>query len=145
MHDHRPRRTARADRRTRKRHHQAGLTTRQCQAEKGDQFTAEMIKNGLIVACEEMFYAFGRTAMSPVIYEVLDYAVGIANAEGELVAQTPGVPGFSGVLDFVAADVLEKWRKEMRPGDVYVLNVPYQIGRASCRARKAVPRRGRDD
>src|SRR5438552_1847992 len=128
MHDHRPGRTARADRRTRKRHHQAGVTTRQGPAEKADPFTAEMIKNGLIVACEEMFYAFGRTAMSPVIYEVLDYAVGIANAEGELVAQTPGVPGFSGVLDFVASDVLEKWRKEMRPGDVYVLNVPYRSG-----------------
>ena len=104
------------------------MTTRQGPAEKADPFTAEMIKNGLIVACEEMFYAFGRTAMSPVIYEVLDYAVGIANAEGELVAQTPGVPGFSGVLDFVASDVLEKWRKEMRPGDVYVLNVPYRSG-----------------
>src|SRR5439155_663494 len=128
MHDHRPGRTARADRRTRKRHHQAGLPTRQGPAETSEPLTAEMIKRGLIVGCEEMFYAFGRTAMSPVIYEVLDYAVGIANADGELVAQTPGVPGFSGVLDFVASDVLEKWRKEMRPGDVYVLNVPYRSG-----------------
>src|SRR5438094_9298682 len=94
MHDHRPGRTARADRRTRKRHHQAGVTTRQGPAEKADPFTAEMIKNGLIVACEEMFYAFGRTAMSPVIYEVLDYAVGIATLEGEHGAQTHGVHGY---------------------------------------------------
>jgi N-methylhydantoinase B len=104
------------------------VTTAGSAIEKVDPFTAEMIKNGLMVACEEMFYAFGRTAMSPVIYEVLDYAVGIASAGGELVAQTPGVPGFTGVLDFVAADTLEKWRKEMRPGDVYVLNVPYRSG-----------------
>src|SRR5947199_9829438 len=104
MHDHRPGRTARADRRTRKRHHQAGVTTRQGPAEKSDPFTAEMIKNGLIVACEEMFYAFGRTAMSPLIYEVLDYAVGIANAEGGLGPQTPGGPGFCGLLTFVAFD-----------------------------------------
>src|ERR671936_980096 len=128
VHDHRPEGPAGADRRTREHHHPAGVTTHAPTTDKVDPFTAEMIKNGLMVACEEMFYAFGRTAMSPVIYEVLDYAVGIASAGGELVAQTPGVPGFTGVLDFVAADTLDKWGKEMRPGDVYVLNVPYRSG-----------------
>ncbi|MDJ0270487.1 MAG: hydantoinase B/oxoprolinase family protein [Aigarchaeota archaeon] len=95
---------------------------------KKDIFTLEIIKNGLITANEEMFYAFGRTAKSPVIYEVLDYAVGITDAKGELVAQAPGVPGFSGVLDFVAKEVLEKWNGEMQSGDVYILNVPYKSG-----------------
>ncbi|MCS7126458.1 MAG: hydantoinase B/oxoprolinase family protein [Aigarchaeota archaeon] len=93
-----------------------------------DLFTLEIIKNGLITANEEMFYAFGRTAKSPVIYEVLDYAVGITDSKGELVAQAPGVPGFSGVLDFVAKEVVEKWDGEISPGDVYVLNVPYKSG-----------------
>lgn len=95
---------------------------------KRDIFTLEIIKNGLITANEEMFYAFGRTAKSPVIYEVLDYAVGITDSKGELIAQAPGVPGFSGVLDFVAREVLEKWNGEMRSGDVYILNVPYKSG-----------------
>src|SRR5438552_17430350 len=108
MHVQRPRRTARADRRTRKRHHQAGVTTRQGPAEKTDPFTAEMIKNGLIVACEEMFYAYGRTAMSQVIYEVLDYDEGIDTAEGELVEKTPGVPVFYGILGFAELAVLYK-------------------------------------
>jgi len=94
-----------------------------------DPFTLEIIKNGLVAACEEMFYTFGRTAKSPVIYEVLDYAVAITDSKGgHLVAQTPGVPGFSGVLDFVALEVLEKWGREMKPGDVYMLNVPYKSG-----------------
>lgn len=95
---------------------------------KRDIFTLEIIKNGLLTANEEMFYAFGRTAKSPVIYEVLDYAVGITDSKGELIAQAPGVPGFSGVLDFVAREVLEKWNGEMQPGDVYILNVPYKSG-----------------
>ncbi|MCL7384245.1 MAG: hydantoinase B/oxoprolinase family protein [Thaumarchaeota archaeon] len=95
---------------------------------KVDIFTLEIIKNGLITANEEMFYAFGRTAKSPVIYEVLDYAVGITDSKGELIAQAPGVPGFSGVLDFVAKEVLEKWSGEMQPGDIYILNVPYKSG-----------------
>lgn len=93
-----------------------------------DIFTIEIIKNGLVVATEEMFYAFGRTAKSPVIYEVLDYAVGIANSKGDLVAQAPGIPGFSGVLDFVAREVLNKWRDDLAPGDVIISNVPYESG-----------------
>ncbi|MEM0444755.1 MAG: hydantoinase B/oxoprolinase family protein [Nitrososphaerota archaeon] len=95
---------------------------------KSDFFTLEIIKNGLITANEEMFYAFGRTAKSPVIYEVLDYAVAMADQRGELIAQAPGVPGFSGVLDFAAREVLEKWNGELYPGDVVALNVPYKSG-----------------
>ncbi len=93
-----------------------------------DPFTLEILKRNFVVASEEMFYAFGRTAMSPVIYEVLDYAVGIANPKGELIAQAPGVPGFSGVLDFVAKEVLEKFGDELKPGDVIASNVPYSSG-----------------
>ncbi|QGA53887.1 5-oxoprolinase [Sulfolobus sp. E5-1-F] len=94
-----------------------------------DPFTLEIIKNGLVVASEEMFYAFGRTAKSPVIYEVLDYAVGITDSKGRgLVAQAPGVPGFSGVLDFTIREVLEKWKSDINPGDVIATNIPYSGG-----------------
>jgi len=93
-----------------------------------DPFTLEILKRNLVVAAEEMFYAFGRTAMSPVIYEVLDYAVGIADGRGELVAQAPGVPGFSGVLDFVAKEVMSKFGNELREGDIIASNVPYTSG-----------------
>ncbi len=93
-----------------------------------DPFTLEIIKNGLVVANEEMFQAFARTAKSPVIYEVLDFAVGMTDSEGKLIAQAPGVPAFSGVLDFAAREVLEKWGSDLHPGDVIVSNVPYESG-----------------
>lgn len=32
------------------------------------------------------------------------------------------------MLDFVALEVLEKWGGDMKPGDVYMLNVPYRSG-----------------
>ncbi|MEM0099589.1 MAG: hydantoinase B/oxoprolinase family protein, partial [Desulfurococcaceae archaeon] len=78
-------------------------------------FTLEIIKNAIIVANEEMFYAWARTAKSPVIYEVLDFSVGITNAKGDLVAEAPGVPGFSGVLDFVVKEAIEKWIHDLHP------------------------------
>ncbi len=93
-----------------------------------DRFTIEIVKNGLIVANEEMFISFARTAKSPVIYEVYDFAVGMTDAKGELVAQAPGVPAFSGVLDFAAREVLDKWKEELHPGDIIVSNVPYNSG-----------------
>jgi len=93
-----------------------------------DTFTLEIIKNGLVVANEEMFLSFARTAKSPVIYEVFDFAVGMTDRNGELVAQAPGVPAFSGVLDFAAREVLEKWRDDLKPGDIIVSNVPYNSG-----------------
>jgi N-methylhydantoinase B len=92
-------------------------------------FTLEIIKNGLMVASDEMFYAWGRTAKSPVIYEVLDYAVGLIDSSGEnLVTQAPGIPGFTGVLDFAAEEVVKKWKDDIQPGDVFVSNVPYDSG-----------------
>ncbi len=93
-----------------------------------DPFTLEIIKNALVTANEEMFQAWARTAKSPVIYEVLDFAVGIANSEGDLVAEAPGVPGFSGVLDYAVKEVIEKWKNDLKPGDVIVNNVPYKSG-----------------
>jgi N-methylhydantoinase B len=93
-----------------------------------DPFTLEIIKNGLIVANEEMFQAFARTAKSPVIYEVLDFAVGMTDGQGRMIAQAPGVPAFSGVLDFAAREVLDKWGDDLHPGDIIVANVPYESG-----------------
>ncbi|ARM76944.1 hydantoinase B/oxoprolinase family protein [Acidianus manzaensis] len=94
-----------------------------------NQFTLELIENGLEVAAQEMFYAFGRTAKSPVIYEVLDYAVGITDYKGRgLVAQAPGVPGFSGVLDFTIREVLDKWNNNIKEGDIIATNIPYSGG-----------------
>lgn len=99
------------------------------EARRLDPFTLEIIKNGLIVASEEMFYSWGRTAKSPVIYEVLDYAVGLIDRRGvDIVTQAPGVPGFTGVLDFAAKEVVEKWGDDIQPGDVFVSNVPYDSG-----------------
>ncbi|MFQ6123747.1 MAG: hydantoinase B/oxoprolinase family protein [Candidatus Heimdallarchaeota archaeon] len=92
-------------------------------------FELEIIKNGLIVAAEEMFYSWGRTAKSPVIYEVLDYGVAIIDASGEKqVTQAPGIPGFVGVLDFAAKEVVAKWKDEIHPGDVFISNIPYESG-----------------
>jgi len=93
-----------------------------------DVFTLEIIQEGLISAAEEMFHAFGRTSKSPVIYEVLDYACGLTDRKGELIAQAAGVPGFLGTLDLAVKQTLAKFKNRIYAGDVFITNDPYGNG-----------------
>ena len=92
-------------------------------SENVDPFTYEIIKNGLNTAAEEMFYAFGRAARSPVIYETLDYASAITDKNGDLIAQANGVPGFLGVLDYAVRDLIAS--REDILDEFYIANIPY--------------------
>jgi len=94
-----------------------------------DPFTVEIIGDVLRASSEEMFVTLGRTAQSPIIYEVLDMACGLITPQGELIAEAAGVPGFIGCLSFAAQEILEKFGAgAMRPGDVFATNDPYGGG-----------------
>jgi N-methylhydantoinase B len=94
-----------------------------------DSFTLDIIESSLIAAAEESFVAFGRTSKSPVIYEVLDYAAGITDSKGRLVAQANGVPGFLGTLDLATQDCIKKFGEDgFDKGDICITNVPYTSG-----------------
>ncbi|WP_255171171.1 hydantoinase B/oxoprolinase family protein [Natrononativus amylolyticus] len=88
-----------------------------------DPFTREVVTNALQSAAEEAFINLGRTAKSSVIYETLDYACGLIDPDGNVVAQANGVPGFLGTLKFCVEDVVEKFGLDgFYPGDVVLLN-----------------------
>jgi N-methylhydantoinase B len=92
-------------------------------------FTLDIIESNLIASAEETFSAFGRASKSPVIYEVLDYAAGLTDADGLLVAQANGVPGFLGTLDLAVQDCIKKFGKGgLHPGDICIVNIPYTSG-----------------
>lgn len=94
-----------------------------------DPFTLEIIGEILRASAEEMFITLGRTAQSPIIYEVLDMACGLVTADGELIAEAEGVPGFIGCLSFAVQEILDKFEvKAMRAGDVFATNDPYAGG-----------------
>lgn len=98
--------------------------------EKVDQFTLEIVKDSLIAIGEEMFHTLARTSMSPIIYEVLDFASGLTDSKGQLLTQGNGVTGFIGMLTFMVKQTLEKFGKDgaLKPGDVVIINDPYGGG-----------------
>jgi N-methylhydantoinase B len=94
-----------------------------------DPITQEIIQNSLQAAADEMFAAFRKTAMSSIIYEVLDMGTGILDDRGEIACSGAGIPSFVGVLDKSAKVVIGRNPPEkMRPGDVFATNDPYYGG-----------------
>lgn len=94
-----------------------------------DIFTREIIKGALAAIGQEMFAAQRRTSMSPVIYETLDFGIGITDAQGRLIAQGMGIPGFVGTLDGAVRDVLKKFGAcDIGAGDIFITNDPYGGG-----------------
>lgn len=88
--------------------------------------TLDIVKDSLIAVSNEVFYAFARTSMSPIIYETLDYASGIADVNGKLLTQGNGACGFIGLIAPMIQEIIQKYGKEnLHPGDVYLINDPY--------------------
>ncbi len=95
-----------------------------------DPITLEIIQNSLQAAADEMFAAMKKTAMSSIIYEVLDMGTGIMDAKGELASSGAGIPAFIGVLDKAVKVIIAKFDKPggIEPGDVFATNDPYYGG-----------------
>lgn len=91
-----------------------------------NKFTSDIIQDSLISIGEAMFETIQRTSMSPIIYEALDYAVGITDDKGRLLAQGNGVITFLAAMSLVVEETLSRFRDNpLKEGDVVIANTPY--------------------
>ena len=60
-----------------------------------DAITTEVIRHGLLAAASEMATNLCRTAYNTVVYEIHDYGIGIHDAQGDVVADAPGIAVFT--------------------------------------------------
>jgi N-methylhydantoinase B len=96
-----------------------------------DPVTVEVIRRRLVAIADEVDVNITRTAFSPYIYEYKDYAVGIVDANGDLICQcTAGMPVFvADVMRVAVQDGLEIYGKEkLFDGDIVVTNYAGTIG-----------------
>jgi N-methylhydantoinase B len=101
------------------------VATEKSAAAKLDPITLEVIRHGLISISNQIDANITRTAFSPYIYEYKDFAVGITDEDGQLIAQsTGGMPPF--VADSVGTavrDGIKTYGKDrLFHGDVAVCN-----------------------
>lgn len=95
-----------------------------------DPITTEIVRHSLNSAANQMKQALIRTAFSPVIYEVLDFAVAIYDRQLRLLAQAPSLPFFMGTMSFCVEAAIAAVGGEgaLDPGDIILFNEPYGTG-----------------
>jgi N-methylhydantoinase B len=94
-----------------------------------DPITAEIIRNALIAITDEMKTNLMRTAYNPIIYEALDYTVGLFDANGETVSIGLGLPMFiRGLSDAIKAKLAFYGPDGIEPGDILLTNDAYIMG-----------------
>jgi N-methylhydantoinase B len=94
-----------------------------------DPVLTEIIRNGLVAITEEMKTNLMRTAYNVIIYEALDFTVGLFDAEGNTVSIGIGLPMFiRGMSETVKAKLARFGRDGLRPGDVLLTNDAYTTG-----------------
>jgi N-methylhydantoinase B len=91
-----------------------------------DSITIEVIRHALLAGAEEMARNLCRTAYNTVVYEIHDYGIGIHDANGDVVADAPGIAVFTRGNDHGIKEAVNfLGTAKMLPGDVFLLNYPY--------------------
>ncbi|MDP6705668.1 MAG: hydantoinase B/oxoprolinase family protein [Alphaproteobacteria bacterium] len=90
-----------------------------------DPFTLDIIKNALAAIADEMAGTVQRTARSFVVKEALDYSTALFGADGDLIAQGTCLPLHMGAMPYAVEASKRAFAGEMRPGDIYVMNDPW--------------------
>ena len=94
-----------------------------------DPITVEIIRNGLLAVTEEMKTNLMRTAYNLIIYEALDFTVGLFTKEGDTISIGLGLPMFiRGMAETVKAKIKHYGLEGIKPGDILVTNDAYITG-----------------
>lgn len=93
-----------------------------------DPIEFELFKNALLTIADEMSLTIYRTAYSGVLKNNMDYSTALCDAEGRMVAQGLSLPAHLGSIPTAAASIMSVFGSDMQPGDMYILNDPYQGG-----------------
>jgi N-methylhydantoinase B len=93
-----------------------------------DPIEFELFKNALFGVADEMALTVFRTTYSGVLKDNMDYSTAMFDGEGVLVAQGLTLPGHLGSMPTAIAAVKAAFADSVYPGDVYIMNDPFQGG-----------------
>ena len=101
---------------------------RQAVGTSADPVMLEVFNNLFMSIAEQMGATLANTAYSVNIKERLDFSCALFDPDGNLVANAPHVPVHLGSMGESIKTVIREDLATMRPGDVYMLNAPYNGG-----------------
>ena len=93
-----------------------------------DPVLLEIFNNLFMSIAEQMGVTLQNTASSVNIKERLDFSCAVFDADGRLVANAPHMPVHLGSMDRSVETIIRMNAGRIRPGDVFMLNAPYNGG-----------------
>ena len=93
-----------------------------------DPILLEVFNNLFMSIAEQMGVTLQNTAQSVNIKERLDFSCAVFDATGALVANAPHMPVHLGSMDRSVETIIRLNQGDIRPGDVFALNAPYNGG-----------------
>ncbi len=93
-----------------------------------DPVMLEVFNNLFMSIAEQMGATLANTAYSVNIKERLDFSCALFDATGDLVANAPHVPVHLGSMGESVRTVIRRNRGSVEPGDVFLLNAPFDGG-----------------
>ena len=93
-----------------------------------DPVMLEVFNNLFMSIAEQMGVTLQNTAYSVNIKERLDFSCAVFDSDGALVANAPHMPVHLGSMDRSVETIIRLNAGDVRPGDVFALNAPYNGG-----------------
>ena len=93
-----------------------------------DPVMLEVFNNLFMSIAEQMGVVLQNTAYSVNIKERLDFSCAVFNPDGDLVANAPHIPVHLGSMSESVKTVIRERAGTINPGDVFMLNTPYNGG-----------------
>src|SRR5579864_6772691 len=93
-----------------------------------DPIEFELFKNALFGVADEMALTIFRTTYSGVLKDNMDYSTAMFDGMGNLAAQGLTLPGHLGSMPTAMAAVEKAFAGVIGPGDVFILNDPFEGG-----------------
>src|SRR5215475_4348142 len=93
-----------------------------------DPVMLEVFNNLFMSIAEQMGVSLQNTAYSVNIKERLDFSCAVFAHDGTLVANAPHMPVHLGSMDRAVETIIRENQGKIAPGDVYVINAPYNGG-----------------
>ncbi len=94
----------------------------------GDPVMLEIFNNLFMAIAEQMGVALQSTAYSVNIKERLDFSCALFDRAGALIANAPHMPVHLGSMGESVETIIRSRGATMKPGDVFMLNAPYNGG-----------------
>ncbi|MCL1465598.1 hydantoinase B/oxoprolinase family protein [Argonema galeatum] len=95
---------------------------------RSDPVMLEIFNNLFRAIAEQMGITLQNTASSVNIKERLDFSCAIFDGNGQLIANAPHIPVHLGSMSESVKSIIDAHSNNIKPGDVYVLNNPYNGG-----------------